>query len=382
MTHRIETLAIHAGQAPDPSTGAVVAPVVLASTYLAETFDQRGEFEYGRVDNPNRRALEACVAALEGASHGLAFASGCAAMDAVMRLLAPGDHVVASSDIYGGTYRLLQEVASKTGVNTTWSDLRDPSQLAGAIQPNTKIVWVETPSNPTLQILDLAALCEASGDALVVVDNTFATPILQRPLELGVDIVVHSTTKYINGHSDVIGGLVVTNRTDVQKRLRLIQVAAGAVPSPFDCYLTVRGLKTLAVRMQRHCDNALSLAQWLEQRAEVERVYYPGLDAHPGHSLAKSQMKGGFGGVVSVELKADLQSAHAFMSKLSLFHIAGSLGGVESLIESPALLSHATIPREERVAMGVTDGLVRMSVGIEAIADLQADVEQALKVVA
>ncbi len=375
----LDTLAIHAGQEPDPTTGAVMPPIVLSSTFAQDGPGKHKGFEYARTDNPTRRTLEACLAGLEGAAHGIAFASGCAAMTTLLHTLRAGDHVVACDDVYGGTFRILDKVMKPLGIETSWVDLTDMSALERALSDRTKLVWLETPTNPMLKLLDIrqaSAIARRHGVTLVV-DNTFATPVLQRPLTLGADVVVHSTTKYLNGHSDVVGGAILTSDAELAQRLRFLQNAIGAVPSPFDCFLVLRGLKTLPVRMERHVRTAQALAAWLVGRPEVERVYYPGLASHPQHALAAAQMAGP-GGMISFVIKGGLPKARALLSAVRLFVCAESLGGVESLIEHPALMTHGSIPKETREAIGIVDGLIRISVGLEAEADLRGDLEQAL----
>jgi cystathionine gamma-lyase len=375
----LDTLAIHAGQAPDPTTGAVMPPIVLSSTFAQSGPGNHQGFEYARTDNPTRRTLEACLAELEGASHGIAFASGCAAMTTLLHTLRAGDHVVACDDVYGGTFRILDKVMKPLGIETSWVDLTDIRKLQPALRKETKFVWLETPTNPLLKLLDIraaAAITKQHG-AKLVVDNTFATPILQRPLALGADVVVHSTTKYLNGHSDVVGGAVLTSDAALAEKLRFLQNAIGAVPSPFDCFLVLRGIKTLPVRMERHVRTAQQLATWLSQHTAVERVYYPGLPSHPQHALAKTQMTGP-GGMISFVVKGGLPKARALLETVRLFVCAESLGGVESLIEHPALMTHGSIPEETRAAIGITDGFIRISVGLEAEQDLRADLERAL----
>jgi cystathionine gamma-synthase len=374
-----ETRAIHAGQAPDPVTGAVVTPISLATTFAQEEVGKHGGFEYSRSDNPTRRAYETCLASLEGARHGLAFASGLAAEDALLRLLAPGDHIVIPNDAYGGTYRLVAKVHEPAGVEWTAVDLVDADSLAGAWRDSTRMVWIETPTNPMLRVVDIArvaAFAHARG-ALVVVDNTFATPYLQQPLREGADIVVHSATKYLGGHSDVVGGFVALDDDEQAERVRFLQNAAGAVPSPFDCFLVLRGLKTLGVRMDRHCANAAVIVELLVAHPAVERVLYPGLADHPGHDAAARQMRG-FGGMVSF-LARDEDAAVALVARTELFTLAESLGAVESLIEHPGRMTHASAAGSP---LEVPAALVRMSVGIETIGDLVADLRQALDSVA
>jgi cystathionine beta-lyase/cystathionine gamma-synthase len=377
-TH-IETLAIHAGQAPDPGTGAVMPPIVLSSTFAQEGPGNHRGFEYARTNNPTRQTLEHCLAALEGAQHGLAFASGCAAMTTLLHTLAPGDHVVACDDVYGGTFRILDKVMKPFGIETSWVDLTDMARLAPALRPNTKLVWLETPTNPLLKLLDIAEAARVlKGRGIpLVVDNTFATPVLQQPLALGADVVVHSTTKYLNGHSDVVGGVLLLNDADLAARLRFLQNAMGAVPSPFDCFLVLRGVKTLPVRMARHVESAAAIAAYLERHPQVERVHYPGLASHPQHGLGARQMRG-FGGMISFVVRGGRPAADALLKRVALFVCAESLGGVESLIEHPASMTHGSIPQAMREAIGISDGLIRISVGLEALSDLRADLEAAL----
>lgn len=376
---RFETLAVHAGQAPDPVTGAVMTPIYLSSTYAQAGPGEHRGFEYSRTQNPTRFALEANLAALERGTFALAFASGCTAAAAVLQLLRPGDHVVAGEDLYGGTYRLFERVFRGSGLSFSYVDARSPERVAGAFRAETKMCWLESPTNPLLRLADIQAVatrCRARG-VLLVVDNTFLTPYFQRPLELGADLVVHSTTKYLNGHSDVIGGAVVGRDPGLGERLRFLQNAIGAVPSPVDAFLVLRGIKTLALRMERHQANAAALAEWLATRPEVEEVIYPGLPSHPQHALACRQMSG-FGGMIALRLKGGLEQARAMLRAVRIFACAESLGGVESLIEHPALMTHASVPPEQRRALGITDGLVRLSVGIEHVEDLRRDLEQAL----
>jgi cystathionine beta-lyase/cystathionine gamma-synthase len=376
---QLDTLAIHAGQSPDPTTGAVMPPIVLSSTFAQNGPGQHQGFEYARTDNPTRRTLEHCLAALEGATHGLAFASGCAAMTTLLHTLKPGDHVVACDDVYGGTFRILDKVMKPLGIETSWVDLTDMARLGPAITERTRLVWLETPTNPMLKLLDLSAAARITRQRglKLVVDNTFATPILQRPLALGADVVVHSTTKYLNGHSDVVGGAILTSDDALAKELRFLQNAMGAVPSPFDCFLVLRGVKTLPVRMERHVRTAQSLASWLAAHPNVERVYYPGLPSHPQHALAKTQMAGP-GGMISFVIKGGLPAARKLLESVRIFVCAESLGGVESLIEHPALMTHGSIPEETRESLGIVAGLIRISVGLEAEVDLQRDLALAL----
>ncbi len=376
---KIETLSIHAGQRPEPTTGAVMTPISLATTYVQKRPGEHTGFEYSRTHNPTRFALEDCVAALEGGEHGLAFASGSAATDAVMHLLCAGDHVVCMDDVYGGTRRMYEQIWTRHGVEFTFADLSQPTALAEAITPKTRLVWVETPTNPMLKLVDIAAAAEVcrAKDLLLAVDNTFMTPYFQRPLELGADLVVHSTSKYLNGHSDVVGGLVISSSAELHERLAFVQNSVGAVPSPFDAFLVLRGLKTLHVRMERHQQNALALAEWLEGHPQIEAVNYPGLASHPQHELAKRQMSG-FGGMITARIKGDLARVSDVLATCEIFALAESLGGVESLIEHPAIMTHASVPPADRKMLGIDDGLVRLSVGIESIDDLRADLERAL----
>ena len=372
------TRAIHAGQDADPATGAVITPIYATSTYAQAAPGDHTGYEYSRSGNPTRTALESCLAALEGGERGLAFASGLAASTAVLSLLKPGDEVVAAADLYGGTYRLLERVFKPWGLVARYTDDPSPAGFAKLLTKATKLVWIETPTNPLLQILDIAALAELAhkAGALLAVDNTFASPYLQQPLKLGADLVVHSTTKYLGGHSDVVGGAVI-GRRDLLQPIAFYQNAAGGVPGPFDCFLTLRGIKTLALRMERHSANARRLAPWLVEQAQIEKVYYPGLRSHPGHELAAKQMRD-FGGMISVRLKGGREGALRFMKRTKLFCLAESLGGVESLACHPATMTHASIPIEVRQARGVDDGLVRLSVGIEDIEDLAEDLRTAL----
>lgn len=378
-TQRPETIAIHGGQSPEPVTGAVMPPVFQTSTYVQKAPGEHTGFEYSRSQNPTRFALEASLAALEGGTRGLAFSSGLAATDAVMHLLDAGSHVISGDDVYGGTYRIFTKVFARLGLSFSFVDLTDPENFEKALRPETKLVWLETPTNPLLQVIDIeeiAKRAKARG-LLVVVDNTFATPILQRPLELGADLVVHSATKYLNGHSDVVGGAIITRSEELYERLKFLQNAVGAVPGPWDAWLVLRGIKTLALRVERHVQNARELAARLSGAPQVERVLYPGLPSHPQHEIAKKQMKG-FGGMVSLDLKGGLEATRRFLSKLTLFSLAESLGGVESLACVPALMTHASIPAEERRARGIGDGLVRLSVGVEHVEDLWHDLEAGL----
>jgi len=374
------TRAIHAGQDPDPATGATIVPIYATSTYTQAAIGQHKGYEYSRSGNPTRTALETCLAALEGGERGLAFASGLAATTAVFAaLLRPGDEVAASADLYGGTFRLLDKVFKPWGLNARYTDQSSPSAFEAIITPKTKLVWIESPTNPLLQILDIAAIANVAHKhgAKLVVDNTFASPYLTQPLRLGADIVVHSTTKYLGGHSDVVGGAVI-GPMELLDPIKFYQNAAGGVPGPFDCYLTLRGLKTLAIRMDRHGTNAAELAAWLVKQPQVDKVFYPGLPEHPGHTVAKKQMRN-FGGMISMRLKGGADAAKRFFTRTKLFSLAESLGGVESLVCHPATMTHASIPVEDRVKRGVDDGLIRLSVGIEDVADLRDDLRRALE---
>jgi cystathionine gamma-lyase len=377
--HGLATRALHVGQGPDPSTGAVVVPIHLATTFAQESPGRHKGFEYSRSGNPTRANLEECLASLEGADHGLAFASGLAATTTVMLLLDPGDHVVFTEDVYGGTYRLFDKVFRRYGLTFTAVDPTDPDAVAAAMTDRTRLVWLESPTNPLLRIVDIDALSELvhGAGALLAFDSTFASLVLQRPLELGADMVIHSSTKFLGGHSDVLGGAVLTSDDTAAERMRFHQNAVGAVPSPFDCWLLLRGLKTLQLRVLRQCENALAIARWLEGQDAVTQVYYPGLESNPGHLLARRQMGGRYGGVVSFEVSSG-DAARSFLERLRVFTLAESLGAVESLAESPALMTHASIPEETRTRVGVSDGLLRLSVGIEDVDDLVADLEQAL----
>ncbi len=378
--HHRDTLAIHAGQAPDPTTGAVMTPIYATSTYAQESPGHHKGFEYTRTQNPTRFAYEGCVAALEGGVRGFAFASGLAGISTVLELLPAGAHVVTMDDMYGGTFRLFDKVRQHTaGLRFTYVDMTTPGALEAAMEPNTAMIFVESPTNPMLKLVDLdevARVGRAYG-ALTVMDNTFATPMLQRPLEHGFDVVLHSASKYIGGHSDLVGGVVVAGSDDLAERLAFLQNAVGGVASPFDSFLALRGLKTLHVRMERHCQSALKIARWLEARDDVERVIYPGLESHPQHALAARQMDG-FGGMITAVLSGGLERSRRFLERCQVFALAESLGGVESLIEHPAIMTHASVPPETRAALGIDDGLVRLSVGIEHVDDLIADLEQAL----
>ena len=375
----LDTLAVHAAQAPDPHTGAVNAAIQLSTTFAQDGPGQHRGYEYARTDNPTRRTLEQCIAALEGGGHGIAFASGCAATTAITQLLRPGDHIVACDDVYGGTFRIFDKLTRPMGVEVSWVDMTEPRAVAAALRKNTRLCWVETPTNPLLKLVDIAALAKIARRAKVplAVDNTFATPVLQRPLALGADLVVHSTTKYLNGHADAVGGAIVTDDEALRDQLRFVQNAAGAVPSPFDCYLVLRGIKTLPLRVRQSSASAAGLARWLSRHPRVVRVHYPGLASHPQHRLARRQMAAP-GAMISIVLRGGRAAAVRLLRRVELFVCAESLGGVESLIEHPATMTHASVPAEARAALGIADGLVRLSVGIEAESDLRADLERAL----
>ena len=374
------TRAIHVGQDPDPATGAVVVPIYQTSTYAQSEVGVHQGFDYSRTANPTRAALEACLASLDNGRYGLAFASGMAAEDTLLHLFDTGDHVVACDDVYGGTFRLFRRVLERVGLRFTFVDATRALDVAEAIEDRTRLIWLESPTNPLLKLVDIRAVADLAHErnVLVAVDNTFASPYCQRPLDLGADIVHYSTTKYLGGHSDVIGGALVTSSDDLYERLRFLQNAVGGVPGAFDSWLVLRGLKTLAVRMRQHSANAREVGCFLTQHPRVRRVYYPGLDSHPQHDLACRQMVGGFGGMLSFEVHGGVAAAREVARRTRLFTLAESLGGVESLIELPALMTHASVPAEQRLATGIDDGLIRLSVGIEDAADLLADLEQAL----
>jgi cystathionine beta-lyase/cystathionine gamma-synthase len=381
MPQRFGTRAIHAGQTPDPATGAVMTPIYATSTYVQRSPGVHQGFEYSRTQNPTRFAYERCVANLEGGARGLAFASGLAATSTLLEVLDSGSHVLAGDDLYGGTVRLFERVRRRSaGLNFSFVDLSDLDAMARAAQPNTRLIWAETPSNPMLKLADLEAVARFARERgiLAVADNTFASPYLQRPLEYGFDAVVHSATKYLNGHSDMVGGIVVTREAELGERLAFLQNAVGAVAGPFDSYLALRGLKTLHLRMERHSANAQALAQWLETQPRVERVIYPGLPSHPQHALARRQMAA-FGGMISAVLRGDLASTRRVLEAFRVFALAESLGGVESLVEHPGIMTHASVPAAQRAALGIADTLIRLSVGVEDIEDLQDDMEQALE---
>jgi len=376
------TKAIHAGQSPDPSTGAVMPPIYATSTYAQSSPGEHQGFEYSRTHNPTRFAYERCVAGLEGGTRGFAFASGMAATATLLELLDSGDHVIAMDDLYGGSYRLFERVRTRSaGLSFSYVDMTDPAAFEAAITDRTKLVWIETPTNPMLKIVDIRAIADIAHTRglIVVVDNTFASPILQRPIEHGADIVMHSATKYLNGHSDMVGGmLVVGDNAELAEQLAFLQNSCGAVQGPFDSFLALRGLKTLHLRMQAHCGNAQALAEFLETHSAVEQVIYPGLPSHPQHDLAKRQMDG-FGGIISVRIKGGFEAAKRFCERTGLFTLAESLGGVESLVNHPAVMTHASVPLERRTALGIHDDLVRLSVGVETLGDLQADLDHALE---
>jgi cystathionine gamma-lyase len=382
--HGFATRSIHAGQDPDPSTGAIMTPVYLTSTYVQESPGVHKGFDYSRSINPTRLAYERCMADLENGERGFAFASGLAGMATVLELLESGSHVISSDDLYGGTFRLFERVRkASANLEFTFLDLTDLSQLKASLRQNTKMIWVETPSNPLLKLIDLEGVAKFANEngLLTVCDNTFASPWIQRPLDLGFNVVVHSATKYLNGHSDVVGGVVVTgpdrHGVKISERMAFLQNAVGAIAGPFDSFLAMRSLKTLALRMERHCENATHLASWLEQHRKVRRVLYPGLSSHPQHDLAKRQMQG-FGGMITIYLNSDLSGARRFLENTKLFSLAESLGGVESLIEHPALMTHASIPAAQRETLGIDDSLIRLSVGVEDLEDLRADLSYAL----
>ncbi|HEX9789670.1 MAG TPA: PLP-dependent aspartate aminotransferase family protein [Kiloniellales bacterium] len=375
------TRTIHAGQVPDPSTGAIMPPIYATSTYVQESPGVHKGYEYSRTQNPTRMAYERCVADLESGTHGFAFASGMAAMATALELLDAGSHIIAMDDLYGGSYRLFENVRRRSAGHTfSFVDMADPAALEAAIRPETRLIWLETPTNPMLKLVDLEAIAQIARrrGILTACDNTFATPWVQRPLELGIDIVMHSATKYLNGHSDMVGGiLVVREHADLPDRLAFLQNAVGGIQGPFDSFLALRGLKTLAIRMERHCSNAQAVAEYLAGHPKVDRVYYPGLPGHPQHALAKRQMAS-YGGMVTAVLKGGMAESRRFLERVELFALAESLGGVESLIEHPAIMTHASIPADVRAKLGVNDSLVRLSVGIEAADDLIADLTQAL----
>lgn len=374
------TRAIHAGQHPDPSTGAIMPPIYATSTYVQKSPGQHQGYEYSRTQNPTRQAYERCIADLESGSDGFAFASGMAAIATILELLDSGSHIVAMDDLYGGTRRLFDGVRKRSaGCEFSFVDMTDIAVLEDALRDNTRMLWIESPSNPLLRIVDFAAIARLveSRDILVVSDNTFATPCLQRPLELGCDIVMHSATKFINGHSDIVGGIAITDDADLAERLAYLHNSIGAIASPFDSFLALRGIKTLDVRMERHCRSAARIAAWLEQDSRVESVLYPGLASHPQHELARAQMSD-FGGIVTFFINGGLEDARRFLERCRIFALAESLGGVESLVDHPAIMTHASVPKERRRELGISDQLIRLSVGIEAVDDLIADLDHAL----
>ena len=376
----LETLAIHAGMPPEPTTGAITPPVFMTSTYVQDGPGGHKGYEYSRTHNPTRQALEANIAALEGGRFGVAFASGCAATTTILHTLSAGDHFVAGDDLYGGTYRIFERVMKQLGVTATYVDPMRPGAFAEAILPNTKLVWIETPTNPLLKLCDIAAVAQICQKAKLplFVDNTFMSPVLQRPLELGATAVVHSTTKYINGHADVVGGVVVTSDAALHDKLRFLQNAIGAVPGPMDCFLVARGVKTLPLRMERHCSNALKLAQFLEQHPEVAKTIYPYLPSHPQHELALKQMKMG-GGIVTIEVKGGLEQGRAFLNAVKMCSLSSNLGDTRSIVTHPASTTHSKLTEAERAAVGINPGTVRISVGLEHVDDIIADIDQALR---
>jgi cystathionine gamma-lyase len=374
-----DTRAIHAGQEPEPTTGAIMTPIFQTSTYVQSSPGVHTGYEYSRTQNPTRHALEDCLASLEGGEYGVAFASGCAATSTIMHTLKAGDHIVCGDDVYGGTYRVFTRVFAEMGLDYTFVDTTDLEALEAAFTPETKMLWLESPTNPLLKITDIRKACEIAHDkgAIAVVDNTFMSPYFQQPLSLGADMVVHSTTKFINGHSDVVGGVAITNDAEIAKKLHFLQNSMGAVPAPMDCWLTLRGVKTLGVRMRQHAANAVEIASWLEAHEKVERVVFPGLESHPQYAIAQEQMNGP-GGMITFFLKGGLEASRVMLESVRVFALAESLGGVESLIEHPAIMTHASVPPEVRAELGISDGLIRLSVGIEDLDDLMADLEQAL----
>lgn len=379
-TRGFDTRAIHAGQEPEPVTGAIMTPIFQTSTYVQSSPGQHTGYEYSRTQNPTRHALEDCLASLEGGDFGVAFASGCAATSTIMHTLKAGDHVVCGDDVYGGTYRLFTRVFAEMGLEYTFVDTTDVEALRAAFRPETKLMWLESPTNPMLKITDVKKACAIAKEkgAKSVVDNTFMSPYFQTPLALGADMVVHSTTKFINGHSDVVGGVVITNDDDIAAKLHFLQNSMGAVPAPMDCWLTLRGVKTLGVRMRQHAANAAVIARWLENHSAIESVLYPGLESHPQYALAQEQMTGP-GGMITFTMKGGLEPSRKLLESVKVFALAESLGGVESLIEHPAIMTHASVPAKVRKELGISDGLVRLSVGIEDLDDLMQDLEQALK---
>ncbi len=378
--HGFGTRAIHAGQQPDPTTGAICTPIYQTSTFVQSSPGViKGEYDYSRAANPTRDALQDNLASLEGGKYGLCFSSGVAATGVVLHLLSSGDKVLLCDDVYGGTNRLFHRVFAQLGIETVLVDMTDPDRVTEAMDERTKLVWVETPTNPTLKVIDIERVSEAAhmGGAIVAVDNTFASPYLQNPLALGADIVCHSTTKYIGGHSDAIGGALIVNDDEIHQRLKFVQLSEGAVPGIMECFLFLRSTKTLHVRMDRHCENAMKVAEYLSGHAAIEKVVYPGLKSHPQHDIARKQMRG-FGGMVTIYLKGGLEASRKMLERVAIFGLAESLGGVESLIEHPAIMTHASVPAEQRAKLGISDGLVRLSVGIEDADDLIADLKQSL----
>src|SRR5213595_604083 len=382
--HEFATRAIHAGQVPDPSTGAVMTPIYATSTYVQKSPGKHKGYDYARSINPTRLAYEKCIADLESGTRGFAFASGLAAMSTALDLLESGSHVVVSDDLYGGTFRLFEKVRrGSANLDFTYVDLTDASRFEDAIKENTRMVWIETPSNPLLKIIDLEAIAKVARERKIisVSDNTFATPWIQRPIEFGFDIVVHSATKYLNGHSDMVGGVIVVGENkELADQIAFLQNSVGAIAGPFDSFLALRGLKTLALRMERHCSNALEIARWLEDQSQVKSVHYPGLKSHPQHDLARQQMRG-FGGIVTIILKSDLEGTRRFLENTHLFALAESLGGVESLIDHPAIMTHASVPKDQREKLGITDSLVRLSIGVEGVRDLIDDLQFAFEAI-
>ncbi|MES2802319.1 MAG: cystathionine gamma-synthase [Bdellovibrionota bacterium] len=377
---KFNTRAIHAGQSPDPTTGAIMTPVYLTSTYVQESPGVHKGWEYSRTHNPTRKAYEDCIASLESGKYGFAFASGCAATTTVMHLLTSGDHVIAMDDMYGGTFRLFDKVLRHHGLEFSYADLTKVENVEKSIKPNTKMIWIETPTNPTLKLADIKKISAigAAKNILVVVDNTFMSPYFQRPLELGANIVVHSATKYLGGHSDVVGGVAVTSDPKIAEKLQFLTNSMGGIQGAFDSFLALRSLKTLPLRMKAHAENAIKVANYLEKHAQVEKIIYPGLTSHPQHALAKEQMSG-FGGMITFFIKGGLPAARKFLESVEVFALAESLGGVESLIEHPAIMTHASVPAEQRKALGIDDSLIRLSVGVEDVDDLLQDLEQAFK---
>lgn len=374
------TRAIHAGQSPDPATGAIMTPIYATSTYVQRSPGKHQGFEYSRTQNPTRMAYERCVAALEGGKAGFAFGSGLAAASTVLDLLDSGSHVIAMDDLYGGTYRLFERVRRRSaGLDFSFIDLNDATALKAALRPNTRMIWAETPTNPMLKLVDLAKVASFARKhgLILVVDNTFCSPMLQRPLEYGADLVLHSATKYLNGHSDMVGGIVVAGSQELTEQMGFLQNSVGAIAGPFDSFLAMRGLKTLHLRMKAHCENAMAIAQWLERHPKIERVIYPGLKSHPQYALARKQMDG-FGGIISAEVRGGLKTARRMLERCHIFALAESLGGVESLIEHPAIMTHASLPAVNRKRLGISDGLVRLSVGVEDLDDLKLDLGRAL----